>query len=447
MKSLCSIYRHLSTRAYFTAGIGLANEAPESLYDQEHADEPRENIAGLANEVIVDERGWAIIPFGDWPHDLGMQKFHREQAQAIANAFNAVAGKLRRAIVGLPIFKGHPDVPALANQYPDKEEKGQVAAVEVRDTGLAVKLILSAAGADLVAKGWKFISPYWLANIISEGADGRKTFAPALLRSIGLVSRPNIPSPSLANAGQPANQNPPMNPETLKLLGLANVATPTAEQIAEAIKALHTQANSLANAATENTTLKGQITVLEGKVAAGVTDLANAASAKTTAETALANERSARVGEHVSQAIRSGRILIADKAVWEGRLQTNFAAESVALANTAPKVKTASDIPAMLKTLQDQMEKDLANEAKKGGKAAADDASADTGKDECGLGNDELGAMNSAQRQAKMKEAIGNHMGKVANHPKTQQYNAAYANAKAANPRLFGFKQSDVAKE
>lgn len=437
---------------YFPFLALLANDG--SLYDAEHVagdatlDNDVPESALLINEVTIDDRGWAVIPFGDWPHEMGMQKFHREQGEAIANSFNNVSGRFRRAVCGLPIFKGHPDHPsaAIANQYPDKEDKGQIAAVEVRPTGLALKLILSNAGAELVRKGWKYISPMWIGQLISRAGETFRTYAPTELRSIGLVVKPNIPSPSLANAGSPANQNKTMNKALLLLLGLAETATE--DQVSTAIKLLQTNAGALANEQSalatvrgELTAAQGKITLLEGKVTAAATEL-------TTAQTALANERTARIGDHVSLAIRTGRMTQAEKPTWEGRLKANFETESAVLANAVPKVKTASEIPAMLKTLEAQMRTELENEAKKD-KTKKDDASdddADDTKDECGLSNSDYSAMKPGDRQKKMKEVISNHSAKLANTPEHVRYNAAFANAKKANPALFGFKQSDVAQ-
>lgn len=428
----------------------LANDG--SLYEQEHLGNDLPESATLINEVTIDERGWAVIPFGDWPHEMGMQKFHREQAQSIADGFNNVAGKFRRAICGLPIFKGHPDHPvaAIANQYPDKEEKGQIAAVEVRPNGLALKLILSNAGADLVRRGWKFISPMWIGSLISKAGEAFRTYAPTELRSIGLVVKPNIPSPSLANAAHAANQNKNMNPETLKLLGLAADATP--EQVATAVKALKDKEGALANEQAVLTTTKGEVAALQSKV----TTLENAATKTgtelTEARTALANERKARIGDHVSQAIRAGRMTEAEKSTWEGRLTANFETEAAVLANAAPKVKTESEIPGMLKKLETQMRASLDNAGKKEKNAGdqggwSGDGPDPDGKDECGMGNSDYAGMKPEVRGKKMSELVNDHMKHLANSPDKQRYNAAFANAKKANPRLFGFKQSDVAND
>lgn len=428
----------------------LANEMTAQELERIEALESRLNEAGLVdlptfemmmNEATVGDDGWALIPFGDWPHEMGMQKFHREQGMALMNAFKSTANRLRRAVTGLPIYKGHPDSPvaSIANQYPDKGDKGQIADMEVRPAGLALKLVLSNEGADLVRKGWKFISPMWIANLISRADEAYKVFSPVVLRSVGLVSKPNIPSPSLANSAPNAgNQNKNMNREKmLELLGLP--ATATDSEITAKISTLANASTALGNEQAAHTTAKGNITALETRASTAETNL------KST-QTTLANERKARIDDQIALAIRSGKILEADKGVWIKRLEANFDAEVTVLANAAPVIKTASEIPAMLKLLEKQMTDALGNAAKKDAKkdgkdAAADDDEGDA-KDECGLSNDEIDAMDNGKRGALMKKMVNSHHDKLASMPNTQRYNAAFANAKKANPHLFGAGKS-----
>lgn len=438
--------------ALLAAGhVSLANEA--SLYDQEHAGQALDNdgaaSACLLNEVQLDERGWALIPYGDWPHEMGMQKFHKPEAIRMANSFNDTAGRMRRAICGLPIFKGHPDHPvaAIANQYPDKEDKGQIAAVEARDNGLALKLVLSNAGAELVRKGWKFISPMWIGQLISKVSDSYGVYAPVILQSVGLVAKPNIPSPALANAATAANPKTTMDPEMLKLLGLAVDATPA--QISAAIKTLHTNAGTLANEQTAHTTAKTALATAEGKIVTLENAATQAKTALTEAQTALANERTARINDALDLAVRTGRCTIAERPTWEGRLKTNFIEEVKVLANAAPKVKTESEIPEMLKTLQKQMEKQIKDDATalaNGKKTKTDDEDDDDdAKDETGFGNDDYQAMDHGKRGKLMQNCIANEMKKLDSTPSTKKHDAAFANAKKANPILFNFKQSGIA--
>jgi len=203
-----------------------------------------------------------------------------------------------------------------------------------------------------------------------------------------------------------------VNKEALiKLLGLANEATE--EQITAAITALQTrpEPQALANETAAKTAAEGKVTALEGEKTTLGTKL-------TEAQTALANERKARVDGLVADAIRTGRIVEAEKDTWARRLGENFEAESKVLANAVPKVKTASEIPAMLKSLQDQMEKALANkgEGNDGGPDPDDESKGDKIKKLC---NAEM---------AKLTKITNAHT----------RYNTAFANVKRAHPELFG---------
>ena len=385
-------------------------------------------------EVASD--GWAIIPYGDWPHEMGMQKFHRPQAEAIVAAFENAAGRFfRRAVVGLPILKGHPDHPvaAIANQYPDKGDKGQIAEMEARDDGLALRLILSSAGADLVRKGWKFISPLWLGQLVSQAGASFKTYAPTKIVSVGLVSKPNIPVPSLANSAPAAatkTSTKPMNPEILKALGLP--AEATEEQVLAAVTTLANNAPALANEQTARTTADGKATALENEKKVVETKLAST-------ETALANERSARAEEAIGFAIRTGRITEAEKPVWMKRLLAN-SDEFTVLGNAAVKVKVA---PVAKPEDLAKANAALENAAKKG-KVGSEDEAGEPDGDECGLSNEEIDAMSNDQRGKQIKKIVADHMGKLANSGHPDIYNRAYANAKKANPRLFGFTKADA---
>lgn len=286
---------------------GLANEAGAGCL-------------GFCNgEMTMDEHGWTVIPFGQWPHAKGLQNFGKDQATSIFNAWHSMMGVFKRAVVGYPVYKGHPDVPGLENEFPDKQEYGQIADMEVRSNGLAIKQVLSNAGAELVKAGWKFISPFWDAEPTGT-RDGHILWSPFKINSIGLVKRPNIPNHSLANSST-------MNKALIALLKLATDATD--DQVVAAVTTLAnnaaTGATSLANAETARTTAE--------------TAAATAKTALETANTALANEKAARVTDALEGAVKTGRITIADKPVWKTRLETNFATESVALANMAPTVK------------------------------------------------------------------------------------------------------------
>lgn len=301
-------------------------------------------MTGLVNELAVDQAdGWALIPYGEWPHDQGLQRFGKAEAEEMVGYFKNPWNRIKRALVGMPIFKGHPDLPALANQYPDKTVYGQIFDMEARDAGLALRLVLSEEGAALVnEKGLTKFSPHWLAKTLGIEA-GRTVFGPVFMKSIGLTDRPNIAVTSLVNsapggAAENQPQSHPMNKLIIALLAalgrpLANEATET--QISEALTAAvpvatallqRPEATALANEQTARTTAESRLSEL-------TTALANE-------RTALANAIEAHANTLVNHAVVAGRITEADKPIWLGRLKRDFASESTALANCQPVVKT-----------------------------------------------------------------------------------------------------------
>jgi len=295
------------------------------------AEEEDGETIGIANELDLDEQGWQVIPYGDHGHSNGIQRFGQPQAESIVKEFKKITQKIKRALVGLPVFNGHPDCKAFANVYKDGTEYGQVADMEVRPNGLAVRMVLGSMGEALVRSGRKFISPFWDVHQATAD-DGKSYFLPHRMKSIGLVATPNIPNPtSLLNAAQAEND---MNKAKLiALLALANEATE--EQIEAKITDLlkRPAPQDLANEKTERSKFEGQATSLANENTQLKTDL-------TASKEAFANERKARCDEAIAAAIRGGKIAEADKATWEGRLTRDFANESKALAALPKSIKT-----------------------------------------------------------------------------------------------------------
>ena len=341
----------------------LANEASAD----------REAMVGLANVLVTSAGdGWARIPYGEWPHAEGLQVFGRAEADEMVGYFRNGWNTLKRAISGLPIFKGHPDladelrkslqretapssrrqiesrIAALENQYPDKARYGAIGDLEARADGLYLRPVLDDRGAVLVnEQGQTSFSPHWLAQR-GPDRDGRPTYRPVCLLSIGLTDRPNIGGTSLVNSapgGADTKTNTLENntmPEwLLKLLGLEVGATE--DQVKSKLEALlaRPEPAALANEQSERTALANEVATLTARLA---TVTATAAER----ETALANERTAHAATVtarnevlVAGAIREGRITEASKPTWLSRLGRDFATESAALANEQGALKTA----------------------------------------------------------------------------------------------------------
>ena len=291
-------------------------------------------IYALANELNLDRSntGTITIPMGTWDYgekklDDGRTVFFRQTlnsagAKAIVDQ---IAASVAAGEKGVPVYWGHPDVPELAHKYPDKRAKGWVksAAVDGEKLVLTVEWLEENA-----TEGFGWFSPYWTGTVTETG-DGQATMSVNTLVSVALVNMPNIQEFRLANELQDTNnaaeaeKGNKMNitkEELCKLLGLPPEATD--EQIRTALAEAGKAKEALA---TEKT-----------KVEAAQAEANEAKTECDKAKTDLANERKAHVGILLDNAIADGRISVAGRAAWEKRLNDDFAAGKVALANEKP---------------------------------------------------------------------------------------------------------------
>lgn len=321
-------------------------------------------LTGLANEITAPTGdGWALIPYGDHPNERGLQRFGRAEADQMVGYFKNGWNRLKRAMVGMPILRGHPDMvgtvreelkrtpkedtskrtalQALINsievRYPDKTVYGTVTDLEARADGLALRCFLTEAGVALVNEGGlTCFSPHWL-GIDGDPVNGRPMKLPIYLVSIGLTARPNIAGTSLVN-DRP--DFPAMNRHLLLLQILAALGRPlaneaTEEQINAGLAAAlpHAQALSARPETTALANEQSRATQLAADLATVTTALGN----ERTAHTATVKARNELL---VGGAIAAGRITEAQRPIWLGRLDRDFSLESVALANEQPVVKT-----------------------------------------------------------------------------------------------------------
>ena len=123
----------------------------------------------LSNEfaLATDDSGgpadWIKIPYGDHPHANGIiQRLTPAAAKIIADNYTSISAKLGRLFGGDPIYIGHPDDPALANQYPDKKAYGWIKDIQARPDGLYLAPKWGPAGLQLLSNAhFKFFSPRW----------------------------------------------------------------------------------------------------------------------------------------------------------------------------------------------------------------------------------------------------------------------------------------------
>jgi hypothetical protein len=352
-----------SVPANETGLTGLINEDDKSSAS---------GLIGMANEISGESTadGWALIRYGEWPNERGLQRFGKEQATQMVGYFKNAWNRIKRAFVGMPVLKGHPDfadqlrkelsrepsemkragltqlINEIEQRYPDKTIYGTIADMEVREDGLAIKPVLTEAGASLVnEQGLRFFSPHWLAVALPEKSAGKDIQAPIYMMSIGLTARPNIAGTSLVNT---APQVSPMN-KTLVLKLLAAMGQPAdASASDEQLDAVLTNAIPVAAgfaARPEPTALMNEQSARNAAEA----EKSTIAAKLTAAETALVNEqtehvatRKARNEALVGAAVSAGRITEAQKPIWLGRLERDYATESIALVNEQGAVKVTA---------------------------------------------------------------------------------------------------------
>lgn len=396
--------------------VTLANAAAVSTF-----------IFGLPNSVdaVTDAQGWTTIPFGIWPHAAGYQRFGMKEAEAIVDSFKSGWGRLKRAIVGLPIFKGHPDNPDMANLYPDRTEYGQIADMEVRDNGLALKQVLGAAGATLVANGRDRISPNWYVRDTGERKNDRPIFEPVAIKSVGLVAKPNIPNLSLVNS----KDTEPMKDALLAILKALFPSLTNESADADVVAAVTELAKrplpaALANAQNETAAARAELaTVKSDRDAQKVRADAGA--------TLLANEKAAKTKASLDAAIKSGRITAAERPTWETVLANDFDGGS----------KILESIPKKVKTEPRARSADLADADRHAREAFAN---GDTGADGANPGADG----NMMNRGAKIQKLVDAEMTALGHHPgmsvsqKNSIRNRAWANVKRQMPGLFAPAES-----
>jgi phage I-like protein len=286
-----------------------------------------------------------------------IQRLDQAAGAAMANEFGSLAGKVRRWLFGVPVYRRHPDLadhsPGVVtdNQASDRSQHGMITGLEARADGLYGRVALNSAGQAAVENDkLKYLSPFWWCRV--GGQQGSATVVtPARLISAGLTDRPNITGgEALANqqGGAGATPEPQINMERKKLIELlkqfsvtlANEATD--EQIGQAIEGLGKRAGLVTGLENERGTLATAKTTAETELASARTQLATEKTRADGLQLAFANERKARIGLVLDTALEAGKITAAQRPQWEQELAADFDGKLKALANEQPKVKTGS---------------------------------------------------------------------------------------------------------
>jgi hypothetical protein len=296
-----------------------------------NASEPAEMIA-FVNQVAVAADGWAqLAPFGDYPGQAmvrqpdgaiktfpAIQRLDRAAADLMVARFKSPWNRLKRYFTGCPIYAGHPDAPAFANDYPDKSPKGMIVDLEARADGLFCKPVFTPEGSDLVEnRRLRAFSAYWSAREIggqpAPGGRFLKLYRPDFLKSAGLTNHPNLPV-HLLNEAQPPTPAPVKKQIILDFLAAHGITFANDAADADISDALRQLGDRLA-------ARKGELESLRSE---------------------LANERQARIGSLLDSAIAAGRITPAQRPDWAARLDADFANAAAELGKIAPALKTTA---------------------------------------------------------------------------------------------------------
>lgn len=223
----------------------------------------------LPNAFAPAAEGWVqLSPFGDFGNrdakkQRVVQRFRKEDAEAICNEFNSVARKITQPF-GMPFYVGHPDHPSFKGQpgHTDTSAKGRGKEFAVRhaadcakcadfansglpcgEHGLFVKMHWNHAGEEIIAnEEFHGHSVNWAA--VPAGMEGGvRIMRPIRVKSAGFTNEPNIPvTPAqLANEEQGeeevANAAGEIVPPKLKVLaGFQAEDDVTMEQVIAALE-------------------------------------------------------------------------------------------------------------------------------------------------------------------------------------------------------------------
>jgi len=271
-----------------------------------------------------------FIPFGDFDHEVGIQRWDEAAA-------NELLADLRADSAGRPVYRGHPDGTDLAQLWPDRDAKGWIADGEITvynaQRGVKFRPRYNADGVDIVENAkLKFPSPFWHMRLVGHAENGRPIARPDRLISMGLVNNPNIPVPAVANSEAQPNRKP-SGPESA-----ANQEDPMREKLIQMLQALGMEPPA---DATDDALLE----MLQGKVTAAVataneaTQTAEEEKAKAESEkTNAANARKLAAGALVDRAIVEGKLPKAKRDEMIGKFDANFAAANSALEVLQPVI-------------------------------------------------------------------------------------------------------------
>jgi phage I-like protein len=315
------------------------------------------NALGGEGVFELQQQESLFIPYGNYPHKVGLQKFDAASGAQLVTAFNSIIGKISRIFSpGVPIYRGHPDVPGRPDSDPSAPAVGWVDGITAENDGVRLGVKWNADGMEDIERArFRFYSPNWALRAVSGGLQ------PVRLLSVGLTNNPRIPVPAIANDETTTKENTTMIPQwIIDMLMAAGLIEAGAsedsiktgmEKACAAINRLQT-AEMLEREAGE---LRQRCQIANDQIAAltGERDTATARVTELETQLTAANdarnaERSARITAELSPLVGNGRVLEAERADLLAELTAandeTLATRLGELAARGPQLKTTSQI-------------------------------------------------------------------------------------------------------
>lgn len=304
--------------------------------------------ATSAGEVSSD--GILTVPFGDWkveairPDGATFTCIQRLDAEAVAEmtkGWRGVLQALKLWLLKIPIYEGHPDrTQALTEDQKDDLIRGTVRSIGSDGEALIINVSWNPSGKS-VRENYQAHSPHWLLRETGETKDGLPVMRPYMLVSIGLTNAPNIAGSAINEEEKNKNQeNPQMNELIAKLRAELKLSADMSDEDVlqyaithynKAVDELYQIKNQLAEA--QRLQKEAEATAEKAKKDLSVAeDAAKDAQATNEAMTTKAIAI-------VDDAIKAGKIRIADRPGWLARIKTDPIEAVASASNETPKLK------------------------------------------------------------------------------------------------------------
>jgi hypothetical protein len=182
---------------------------------------------------------YSVAPYGDHPHERGLQCFSKAAAERLVKRFKGWFGIPFLRFTRVPVYIGHPDDPELQELpgHQDARIWGYVRDLKVTDEGLMAAIDWTEEGEALIASGkYQSFSPRWTLIRRAEGE-----YVPHRLLSLGLTNRPNIAGAHCQpiRVHRPQAQDPATPPYVLICPNTAQEATKPLKTASETLHLPH----------------------------------------------------------------------------------------------------------------------------------------------------------------------------------------------------------------